>query len=324
MRRREFLALIGMAAWSTSARAQQPELPVVGFLNSVSMAQGRPLATSFLEGLKESGFVEGESVTVEYRWADGQYNRLPALAADLVNRRVAVLVATGGGPAGLAAKAATDTIPIVFIGTDPVKLGLVSSYSRPGGNVTGVDLFSTTVGPKRLEMLRELVPRARVIGLLVNSDNPNAKSQTDETRIAAEVLVLKLEALTASRASGFNALFSSLKPRGVDALLVGADPFFNSQREVIVALEARYRVPTVYQWREFAEAGGLMSYGTSITDVYRRAGIYAGRFLKGADPADLPVVQPTKFELVVNLKTAKALSLEIPALLLSQTDEVVE
>jgi putative ABC transport system substrate-binding protein len=324
MRRREFLALIGMATWSTSARAQQPELPVVGFLNSVSMAQGRPLATSFLEGLKESGFVEGESVTVEYRWADGQYNRLPALAADLVNRRVAVLVATGGGPAGLAAKAATDTIPIVFIGTDPVKLGLVSSYSRPGGNVTGVDLFSTTVGPKRLEMLRELVPRARVIGLLVNSDNPNAKSQTDETRIAAEALGLKLEALTANRASGFDALFSSLKPRGVDALLVGADPFFNSQREVIVALEARYRVPTVYQWREFAEAGGLMSYGTSITDVYRRAGIYAGRFLKGADPADLPVVQPTKFELVVNLKTAKALSLEIPALLLSQTDEVVE
>jgi putative tryptophan/tyrosine transport system substrate-binding protein len=324
MRRREFLALIGMAAWSTSARAQQPELPVVGFLNSVSMAQGRPLATSFLEGLKESGFVEGESVTVEYRWADGQYNRLPALAADLVNRRVAVLVATGGGPAGLAAKAATDTIPIVFIGTDPVKLGLVSSYSRPGGNVTGVDLFSTTVGPKRLEMLRELVPRARVIGLLVNSDNPNAKSQTDETRIAAEALGLKLEALTANRASGFDALFSSLKPRGIDALLVGADPFFNSQREVIVALAARYRVPTVYQWREFAEAGGLMSYGTSITDVYRRAGIYAGRILKGADPADLPVVQPTKFELVVNLKTAKALGLEVPALLLSQTDEVIE
>jgi putative ABC transport system substrate-binding protein len=324
MRRREFLALIGMAAWSSSARAQQPELPVVGFLNSVSAAQGRPLATSFLEGLKESGFVEGESVTVEYRWADGQYNRLPALASDLVNRRVAVLVATGGGPAGLAAKAATDTIPIVFVGTDPVKLGLVSSYSRPGGNVTGVDLFSTTVGPKRLEMLRELVPRARVIGFLVNSDNPNAESQTGETRIAAEALGLQLEALTANRASGFDALFSSLKARGVDALLVGADPFFNSQREVIVALAAQYRVPTVYQWREFTEAGGLMSYGTSITDVYRRAGIYAGRILKGADPADLPVVQPTKFELVVNLNTAKALGLEVPAPLLSQTDEVIE
>lgn len=235
-----------------------------------------------------------------------------------------MLVATGGGPSGLAAKAATDAIPIVFIGTDPVKLGLADSYSRPGGNVTGVDLFSTTVGPKRLELLRELVPQAKVIGLLVNSDNLNVGSQTDEARMAAEALGLRLEVLTANRASGFDTAFLSLKPRGVEALLVGADPFFNSQREVIVAQAAQHAIPAVYQWREFAEVGGLMSYGTNLADVYRNAGIYTGRILKGADPAVLPVLQPTKFELVLNLKTARSLGLQVSAVLLSQVQEVIE
>ncbi len=325
MRRRTFLCgVAAVAASSTHARAQRPELPVVGFLNSVSAAQGAQLAAWFLEGLKGAGFVEGESTTIEYRWADGGYERLRALATDLVSRRVAVLVAAGGGPAGLAAKAATDTIPIVFIGTDPVKLGLVASYSRPGGNVTGVDLFSSTVGPKRLELLRDLVPQARTIGLLINPTNPNAGGQTEEARTAAGGMGLALHVLGASSTSALEGEFGTLKARGIDALLVGADPYFNSQRETIVALAARYSVPAVYQWREFVEAGGLMSFGTSLADVYRKAGAYAGRILKGEAPADLPVLQPTKFEIAINLKTAQALGLAMPPSILARADKVVE
>jgi putative ABC transport system substrate-binding protein len=297
---------------------------LVGFLNSVSAAQGRPLASFFLEGLKEMGFLEGSNVTIEYRWADGQYDKLPALASDLVSRRVAVLVATGGGPAGLAAKATTDTIPIVFIGTDPVKLGLVASYSRPGGNVTGIDLFSSTVGPKRLEMLRELVPHTKAVGLLINPTNPNADGQIRETQTAAEHMGLTLHVLSASSTSAFEREFQVLKERGINGLLVGADPFFNSQREVIVGLAAQYAIPAVYQWREFVEAGGLMSYGTSIADVYRKAGLYSGRILKGEAPAELPVLQPTEFEMALNLKTARALGLVVPPSIAAQADEVIE
>jgi putative ABC transport system substrate-binding protein len=278
----------------------------------------------FLDGLRETGFVEGESIAVEYRWADGQYNRLQALASDLVVRRVAVLVATGGGPAGLAAKAATDTIPIVFIGTDPVRLGLAASYNRPGGNVTGVDLFSSTVGPKRLEMLRELAPHARVVGLLVNPTNPNADGQIREAQAAAGTMDLTLHVLAASRTSAFEEVFGTLKVQGIEALLVGADPFFNSERQVIVDLAARYAVPAVYQWREFVEAGGLMSYGTSLADVYRKAGIYTGRILKGEAVAELPVLQPTEFEMALNMRTARALGIVVPPSIVAQADEVIE
>jgi putative ABC transport system substrate-binding protein len=313
MRRREFISVIGgaAAAWPLAARAQPGRMPVIGFLNGASSkAYGRNV-TAFLQGLKEASYVEGQNVTIEYRWAESQYDRLPGMAADLVRRQVAVIAATST-PAALAAKAATPTIPIVFeTGADPVRLGLVASLSRPGGNVTGVTQLNVEVGPKRLELLHELMPTAKVVALLINPTNPAAERQSREMMAVAASLGLQLHVLHAGAERDFDTAFASLAQLGANGIVIGsADPFFSSHSEQLAALTVRHAAPAIYQWREFAAAGGLASYGGSAADAYRLAGVYIGRILSGDKPADLPVMQATKFEFVINLKTAKALTLE--------------
>jgi putative ABC transport system substrate-binding protein len=326
VRRREFIALLGGAASAPfAARAQQPAMPVIGFLSSRSLSDSAPLMDGFSQGLREAGFVEGQNVAVEYRWAEGQYDRLPGLAADLVGRHVAVLATVGGTPPALAARAATTTIPIVFISqSDPVKLGLVASINRPGGNATGATPISSALESKRLGLLHELLPDARRIALLVKSDSPETAAQSSDLQKAVQKLGLDLRVLDAKSESDFEAAFAEMDRYKADALVVGNDPFFNGRRDKIIALAARYAVPAIYSFRDYAVSGGLISYGTSLTLVYRQIGVYVGRILKGANPADMPVVQPTVFELVVNLKTAKTLGLTVPATLLATADEVIE
>jgi putative ABC transport system substrate-binding protein len=323
MRRRKFITLLGAAtAWPLAARAQQA-MPVIGFLNGASPDGYAPMVVAFHQGLKEAGYIEGQNVTIEYRWANGQYDQLPALANDLVGRQVSVIAATST-PANLMAKAATDTIPIVFTtGSDPVQLGLVASLNRPGGNVTGVTQLTGEVAPKRLELAHELVPTATVIGLLVNPGSPIAEVVTKASQEAATTLGVLLEVLRASSEAEIDDAFITFQKR-IGALVIGTDAFFSGHAELFAALAIRHRLPTIYEYRPFVVAGGLISYGGSVTESYRLAGVYTGRILKGDKPAELPVLQSTKVELLLNLKTAKALGIAVPLPLLGRADEVIE
>jgi ABC-type uncharacterized transport system substrate-binding protein len=323
--RRELLAVLGgAAAWPLAARAQQPAMPVVGFLSGASPGPYALFVSAFHSGLKEAGYVEGQNVAIEYRWAEGHYDRLPALAVDLVRRQVTAMVATTT-PAALAATAATTTIPIVFsVGADPVAIGLVASLSKPGGNATGANNYLNVLGAKRLELLRELVPSVAVIGMLVNPNSPDVDSQSKDVKEAVRVLGQQVHVVNASSEADFHAAFAAFVQFKAGALLISADTFFTSHRDQLVALVAHYKIPAIYSQREFILAGGLMSYAPRLADAYRQVGIYAGRILKGAKPGDLPVVQPTKFDLVINLKTAKALGLTVPPTLLVVADELIE
>jgi ABC-type uncharacterized transport system substrate-binding protein len=326
MKRREFITLLGSAAaWPLAASAQQA-MPVVGFLNSASLDTYAHRLRAFRQGLKEAGYVEGENVAIEYRWAEGQYDRLPALADELVRRQVAVIAATGSIAAALAAKAATTTIPIVFAsGEDPVRLGLVSSLARPGGNATGINFFIYELVAKRLELLHTLVPGATRVAVLVNPANVTTTASTlRDVEAAAQAMGLQLHIFNASTSGEINATFATLARERVDALFVGPDSMFNSRRVQIVILAARHGISTTYAQRDFVEAGGLMSYGTNVTDTYHQVGAYAGRILKGVKPADLPVAQSTKFEFVINLQTARALGLEVPNSIQLLADQVIE
>jgi ABC-type uncharacterized transport system substrate-binding protein len=327
MKRREFIRLIGgaaAAAWPLAARAQQPAMPVIGFLHARSPDDSMPQVAAFRRALAEAGYVEGQNATIEYRWAAGRYETMPAMAAELVRLPALVLVA-GAEPAALAAKAATSTIPIVFsVGHDPVKLGLVASYNRPGGNATGVSMFTAALDAKRLGLLHELVPRAATLGVLVNPSYPLAESQVRDVQEAARSIGMQIHLLRASTDQEIDAAFETVRQQRIAALLQAADPFFDTRRDKLVAWAARLAVPAMYHFREFPLADGLMSYGIDILDVYRQVGVYVGRILGGTKPADLPVMQPTKFELVINLKTAKALGLDVPPMLLARADEVIE
>jgi ABC-type uncharacterized transport system substrate-binding protein len=326
MKRRDFITLLGGAAvWPLAAHAQQPAMPVVGFLGTASPRPFAHLVADFRRGLQETGFIEGRSVVIEYRWAEGQYDRVPALAADLVRRQVAVIVTVGGETSAAAAKAVTETIPIVFnVGSDPVKIGLVVSLARPGGNATGVNIFTIELVEKRLGLLLDLIPTASSIAILVNPDFVPAAANASEAEAAARAVGKQVVIYNARSEIEIGTAFAIMAQARPGALLVGADPFFNSRRGLIVALAGRHAIPAIYEWREFAEAGGLISYGTSLVEAYRQQGIYAGRILKGEKPADLPVVQLSKFELVINLNTAKALGLAIPPGVLALADEVIE
>jgi len=326
MKRREFITLLGgAAAWPLAARAQQPAMPVVGFLNARSPIDTAHLVAAFRRGLAENGYVEGQNVTIDYRWASGQPDRLPAMAMELVDRPVVVLAATGGENSAMAAKAATSTIPIVFaVGSDPIKLGLVASYNRPGGNVTGINILTTTLEAKRLGLLHELVPQAATVGVLLNPNWPPSANQLRDVQDAARVVGLQINVLRASTDQEIDAAFETVAQQRIAALAVTGNPFYDTRREKLVALAARHAVPVIYQFREFTAAGGLMSYGIDLPDAYRQVGVYVGRVLKGAKPADLPVLQPTKFEFVINLKTAKALGVKFSDNLMSLADEVIE
>jgi len=327
MQRRKFLTLLGgaAAAWPLSAHAQQPGMPVIGFLGVSSHGSTHNLLAAFYRGLKRAGYVEGQNVLIEYRWAEGQYDRLPILAAELVQQQVTVIVATGGSLPALAAKAATTAIPIVFSsGNDPIEAGLVANLNRPGGNVTGASFFTTVLEAKRLELLHNVVPNVGVIALLVNPNNGNADVQVRDAQGASSRLGIQPIVLSASNESEIDTAFATLVRERARGLLVASDAFFFSRRDQLVALAARHAVPAIYQLREFAAAGGLMRYGTSVVEAYHEAGVYTGRILNGEKPADLPVIQSTKFELVINLKTAKALGVTVPPSLLAIADEVIE
>jgi putative tryptophan/tyrosine transport system substrate-binding protein len=326
LKRREFVTLAGgaAAAWPLAAHAQHPARPVVGFLSPASPEQLTDRVRAFLQGLADAGYVEGRNVTIEYRWAEGQGDRLPEFAADLVRRQVAVIMASSDRSA-LAAKSATAMIPIVFTsGNDPVAFGLVASLNRPSGNLTGVTKLNVEVGPKRLELLHEMVPATKRIAVLINPSDPGAETLSRDLDAAARTLSLELVVLHASSERDFDGVFAILRQRGAGALVIGADPFFNSRSEQLAQLSARHAVPSIYQYRTFAAAGGLLSYGSSPTAPYRLAGNYCGRVLRGEKPADLPVQQATKVELIINLKTAKALGLDVPPTLLARADEVIE
>ena len=326
MNRRAFITLLGGAvAWPLAARAQQPVMPVIGFMSAISPEVSIDLLEAFRRGLKEGGFAEGQNVAIDFRWARGQYDRLPAMAADLVNRRVNVIVAVGGDPSPLAAKRATSTIPIVFgMGSDPVNSGLVESFNRPGGNVTGVTLLTNLMEPKRLGLLRELVPGVSLIGVLLNPTFGPAALQLRQIEEAAHAINQRIVIAKAGTDEELNAAFAALVKESIGAMLVTADPYFNVRRQRIVDFAERQHLPAIYQFREFAVDGGLMSYGIDLPDVYRQFGIYTGKILKGTKPAELPVLQPTKFETVINLKTAKSLGIKISDNLLSLADEVIE
>jgi putative tryptophan/tyrosine transport system substrate-binding protein len=326
VRRRDFITLLGgaAAAWPLAVWAQQSAMPVVGFLNTRVPGADPHLLAAFRRGLKETGYVEGQNVTIEYRWAYNQYDRLPALAADLVRRQVTVIAAIGS-PSAPAAKATTTTIPIVFIiGFDPVEVGLVTSLNRPGGNLTGVTVLGVELGSKRLELLHELAPTANIVAALVNPNTPAAETQSTDLQTAARTLGLKLHGLHARTEGDFDTVFATLLQLGAGGLVVGNDTFFSTRSEQLAALALRHGVPAIFQYRQFVEAGGLMSYGGDLADNYRLTGVYTGRVLKGEKPADLPVIQSTKVELIINLKTARALGLTVPLTMLGRADEVIE
>jgi putative ABC transport system substrate-binding protein len=318
--------VLGGAAtfWRLTAHAQQKSMPVIGYLGAASLGPYAAFVAAFREGLSGTGYVEGRNVIIEYRWAEGRYDRLPELAAELVARKVDVIATSGGPPAARAAKEATSTIPIVFSSSDPVEHGLVASLARPDGNLTGVSVLSVELNPKRLELLAELVPQAKVFALIVNPDNTNSERITRDVQAAARAKGLQLHILKARTEGEITAAFDSVVQLQTGALLVGSDPFIDSRRDQVVALAARHGIPAIYEWREAVIAGGLLSYGTSLAGMYRQIGIYVGMILKGAKPADLPVVQPAKFELVINLKTAKALGITVPHPLLARADELIE
>ncbi len=326
MDRRDLLILGStVIAWPSVVRAQQTAMPVIGYLNSTSPGPYALFLAAFRQGLGETGYVEGQNLAIEYRWAENHLDQLPALVADLVGRKVDMIVTAGGPPPAVAAKRATSTIPILFTAVgDPIGAGLVASLARPGGNVTGFSILVVELNPKRLELLSQLLPEARVVALLVNPKNPSSERVISDVQEAARTKGMQLPILKAASESEIDAAFASLVQMQVGALVVGSDPFFNSRREQLVALASHHSVPAIYEWREFAAQGGLISYGPSLTSVNRQAGTYAGRILKGEKPADLPVQQPTKFELVVNLKTAKALGLTVPQSILARADEVIE
>jgi putative ABC transport system substrate-binding protein len=324
--RRDFSALLGgAAAWPLAAHAQQAVMPVIGFISTRTSGDSAAVVAAFHQGLNEAGYSDRRNVAIEYRWAEGQYDRLPALVADLVRSKVSVIVSAGGDPAAQAAKAATATIPIVFVtGTDPVKAGLVSSFNRPSGNLTGVHVFLVGLGAKRLGLLHDLVPKAGLIAVLANPNLAPAGSDLRDVQEAAGSLGLKLHVLRAGTEPEIDNAFATMMRERADAVLVAADPFFTSRRDQIVALAARYAIPAIYELREYTAAGGLISYGTSLTDGYRQVGVYTGKILKGAKPGDLPVLQPTKLDLIINLKTAKTLGIAIPPGVLAIADEVIE
>jgi len=327
MDRRDFIRTVaaGLLGVPFGARAQNSSIPVIGFINSISPEGGAYLAAAFRQGLEETGYIDGQSVMIEYRWAEGHHDRLPAMANELVQRRVALIAVGGGGGARPAAKAATATIPIVFVtGGDPVKEGIVASLSRPGGNITGVTVPTTVLDTKRLELLNQLVPSSVVIVVLLNPTTAGYETHLKDMRAVARAMGRKIDVLNAVSEREIDAAFASLSKLRAGGLLVGADPLFNNQRRQLVELTARQRIPAIFEWREFVVAGGLMSYGSNIANGYREMGVYAGRILKGTKPAELPILQPTKYELVINMKTAKALGLTIPQSLLVRADEVIQ
>jgi putative tryptophan/tyrosine transport system substrate-binding protein len=327
MKRRKFITLLGSTAvaWPLTARAQQPAMRVIGFLSSRSPSESSGVVTAFRQGLAESGFVEGQNLAIAFRWAEGHYDRLPALATELVNLNVSVLFAAGGPPSAFAAKGATATTPIVFSAVNhPVELGLVASLNRPGGNVTGMSMFTAEIAAKNVSLLKEMVPTLTVVAYLINPTNPAAKIYSDSVVAAANALGITARVVNASTEQGLDDAFASCKKFGAAGLVVIGEPFFDSQREKLVALAERYALPAIYTFREYVTAGGLMSYGPSLTDAYRRGGIYVARILKGEKSAELPVMQPTKFDFAINLKVAKTLGINVPPTLLATTDEVIE